>query len=90
MGKYIQCAENYICATLLYLFSIFSQAYYVIIDRGVSVIRHGRDVVYGLNTSEKRFLFQLMKTMKLPVEKWYDIQMVIHSVTSTSDVSLAR
>ena len=30
------CVEKYICATLLYLMSVLSQAFYVIINRGIS------------------------------------------------------
>ena len=42
MGNTDECADHYQCATELYLFSMLSQVYYVIIDRGVSVPRHKR------------------------------------------------
>ena len=84
------CDEHYICATALYLMSMLSQDFYVIIDRGISSPGHGREVVDGLNTIEKRFLFQLMPTVQLPVTKGYGTQMVMHTETRTSNVSLAN
>ena len=65
MGKTYCCAEHYRCATALYLMSVLSQAFSVVIDRGISAPGHNRYVVYGLNTIEKRFLFQLMSTVQL-------------------------
>ena len=49
---------------------MLSQAFYVIIGSGISAPLHGIKVVYGLNTIEKSFLFQLMPTMQLPGEKF--------------------
>ena len=83
-------AEHYICATALYLMQILSHVFYVIIDRGIITPRHCREVLDGLNAIDKTFLFQLMSTMKLKGENIYDTQMVMHTGTRTSDVSLAR
>ena len=69
---------------------MLSKVFYVIIDHGISVPGHRREVVYGLNATDKSFLFQLISTMQIPGEKTYDTQMEIHSVTPTSDVGLAR
>ena len=76
------CAEHYICATALYLMSIFSLEFYVIIDRGISAPGYGREVVYGLNTTDKRFIFQLMYQLemtyigrrKVTVEQWVELR----------------
>ena len=38
------CAENYIYAAALYLMSILSQAFSVMIGRGISAPGHGREV----------------------------------------------
>ena len=70
--------------------SMLSQAFSVIIDHGISAPGHGREVVDSLNAIEKVFLFQLISTVQLPVEKGYDAQMVIHTGTRTSSVILAR
>ena len=71
------------------MLSIFSQVYDVIIDRGVSEPVHG-EAFDGLNDTSKIFIYQLMENMQLAVEKGYETHMLIHSATSTTDVSLAR
>ena len=67
---------------------MLSQAYSVIIDRGVSEPGYRREVVDGINATENIFLFQLMETVQLWGSKIYDTQMVINSPTSTDDISL--
>ena len=49
------CAEQYICATELYLMSMFSYAYNIIIYCGARAPGNGREVVDGLKTTEKSF-----------------------------------
>ena len=66
----------------------FVTGFYIIIDRGISAPGHGREVLDGLNAIEKRFIFQLISTMQLPGEIFYDTQIVMHTGTRTSDVSL--
>ena len=36
------CDEQYICASALYLMSVMSQTYYIIIDRDISAHGHGK------------------------------------------------
>ena len=81
--------EHYRCATALYLMAMLSQAFSVILDCGISEPVHGIEVVDGLNAIGKRFLFRLILTVQFPGDQFYDTQMVMHTVTSTSDVSLA-
>ena len=47
------CAEQYICDSALYLMSVMSQTYYIIIDRGISAPGHGKEVVDGINAVDK-------------------------------------
>ena len=84
------CAEHYIRATELYLLSMLSQGFSVIIDRCISEPGHVREVVDGLNLTVKRFLLQLVSTVKFPGEKEYDTQMTMNSGTPTSDISLSQ
>ena len=70
--------------------SIWSQAFSVIIYLVISVLGDGREVVYGPNSTKKRFLLQLMSTVQLPGANIYYTQMVSHTETPTSDVSFAR
>ena len=58
-------AEQYICASALYLISVMSQCYSVIIDRGIIAPEHGKEVVDGLNAIENRYIYQLMSNVQL-------------------------
>ena len=84
------CTEHYRCATVLYLMSMLSQAFSVIVDCVISAPGHGREVLYSLNSIDKSFLFQFISTVQLPGAKVYDIQVIMHTVTRALDVSLAR
>ena len=66
------------------------QVFFIIIDRVISAPLHVIEVFDGINAIDKRFLFQLISTVQLPGAKGYNIQMVMHTGTRTSDVSLAN
>ena len=66
------CAEKYICASAMYLMSVISQTYSLIIYRGISSPGHGKEVVDGLNTVEKRYIYQLMPKVQLPGSTRFD------------------
>ena len=51
------CAEQYICASALYIMSVMSQCYSVIIDQGISSPEHGKEVVDGINYIDKRYIY---------------------------------
>ena len=59
------CAEKYIYATVLYLLSMLSHTYNIIIDCGVGETGHGKYVVYGLNATDKIFLSVLTETVQI-------------------------
>ena len=50
------CAEQYRCASALYLMSVLSQYYSVIIDQGISAPGHGKEVVDGINEIDKIYI----------------------------------
>ena len=50
-------AEQYRCASALYLMSVMSQTYSIIIDQGISAPGHGKEVVDGLNAVDKRYIY---------------------------------
>ena len=83
------CAEHYRCDTSLYLFSILFQSFNIIIYRGISAKGHGREVVDGLNDTDKMFIFCLMKTFQLPGSERFDTKLSAHKTTQNTDVSLA-
>ena len=84
------CVKKYICASALYLMSIMSQRYSVIIDWSISAPGHGKEVVYGLNAVDKCYIYQLMSNVQLPGSKRFDSQMQIHTDKQNNDVSLAK
>ena len=51
------CAEQYRCASALYLMSVVSQTYCIRIDRGISAPGHGKELVDGLNAVDKRYIY---------------------------------
>ena len=60
-----------------------SQCYYIIIDRGISTPGHGKEVVDGLNTVDKCYIYKLMSKVQLPVSVIFDSQIVIHTGPKT-------
>ena len=42
------------------------QCYSIIIDLGIRAPGHGEEVVDGLNAVDKRYIYQLISTIKLP------------------------
>ena len=52
-----------------------------IVDRGISAPVHGKEVADGLNTIDKRYIYQVMSNVQLPGSKTFDSQILIHSFT---------
>ena len=75
------CVEQYICATELTLMSVLSQRHSIIFDWGISALGHGKEVVDGLNSIDKRYMYQLMSTVQLPVSIFFEKQILINSCT---------
>ena len=61
------------------LIVIFSEILYYNIYRGISAPVHDREVVDGPNATEKRLVFHLMATMKLPGSQRFDKKMEVHT-----------
>ena len=74
--------------TAIYLLSMLAHAYNIIIDRGVGAPGHVREFVDGLNYTEKWFLSMLMKNVKLTDAVGYESYMSIHTLSSTTDITL--
>ena len=74
-------AEQYICASTLYLMSVMSQCYSITIDRGISAPGHGKEVVDGLNDVDKSYIYQLMSKFQLPGSVRFDSQIKMHTGT---------
>ena len=50
------CANKYISALSTYLMTALSSSYGIIMDRAINALGHGKDVVHGINATEKRYL----------------------------------
>ena len=70
--------------------SVMSQCYSVIIDRGISAPGCGKVVADGLNDVDKRYIYQLMSNVQLPVSNRFDSQMQIHTGNQNNDVGLDK
>ena len=70
--------------------SVMYQCYSIIIYWGISAPGHVKEVVDGLNDFDKRYIYQLISTVKLPGSKIFDSQIQIHTGTQKYDVSLAK
>ena len=84
------CPEQYRCATVLYLLSVLSHAYNIVIDHRVEAPGHGKYIVDGLSDTKKSFLTMLMKTVQLPGASTNESQMVMHTTMSNTDIRLER
>ena len=51
---------------------------------------HGKDVVDGFNAIDKRYIYQLISTVKLTGSKTFDSHILMHSCEPKKDVSLAK
>ena len=63
------CVEQYRCASSLYLMSVLYQFYSIIMYWGISSPGHGKEVVDVLNNIYKRYIYQLISNVRLPVSK---------------------
>ena len=87
---YINWLNNTDVPLQIYLISVMSQTYYIIIDRGISAPEHGKEVVDELNAVDKRYIYQLMFKVQLPGSVIFDSQIKMHTGTENKDVSLAQ
>ena len=70
--------------------SVMYQCYSIIIDRGISAPWHYKEVVYGHNAVDKRYIYQLMSSVRLPGSNISDSQIQMHTGNQKDDVSLAK
>ena len=67
-----------------------SQCYSIIIHRGISVSGHDKEVVDGLNSIDKLYIYQLITNFQLPGSKIFYSHILMHSFTQNNDVSLEK
>ena len=67
-----------------------SQCHSIIFDQAISEPGYGKEVVDGLNTIDKNYMYQLLYTVLLPGSKIFEKQIQMHSCTQKKDVSMAK
>ena len=67
-----------------------SQCYSIIIDCGISAPRQDKEVVYGLNSIDKNYIYQLISNVQLPRSKLFDSSILMNYCTQNNDVSLDK
>ena len=84
------CAEQYICVSALYLMSVMSQCYSVIVDSGISAPVHDKEVDNGLNAIDKCYIYPLMYNVQLPRSKIFDSHILMYYCTQDNDFSMDK
>ena len=69
---------------------MLTHAYNIVIDRIFGAPVHDREVVGGLNATDKRFFSVFITTVQLSSESSYSSHMAMHTSTLTIDISLER
>ena len=84
------CTEQYKRASALYPLSVITQCHSIMIHRGISAPGNDKEVVDGLNAVDKRYIYQVMSTVQLPISNRFDSQIQIHTGNKKDDVILAK
>ena len=66
------CEDQYRCASAIYLTSVMSQHYSIIIDCGMIAPGHGKELVDGINAIDKIYIYQLISNVQITVLKNID------------------
>ena len=82
------CVDQYWYVTALDLISVLAHEYNIITDSCVVSPGHGREVVGGLNDTDKRLISILTTTAELPGVASYDSHMEMHISTTNTNISL--
>jgi hypothetical protein len=84
------CGKQYRCGTALYLLSLLASQKHVVIDRAIGAPGHGKDIVDGLNATDKRFLKGEICLIGSPEANNFAQRMVAHSMVEGASKSLAE
>ena len=69
---------------------MLADVYNIIIDCDVGAPGNIRDVADGLNAKDKLLVTMLMKTVQLPNAATNNYQMVMHTSTEKTDISVTK
>ena len=82
------CGKQYRCGTALYLLSMLACTFDVTIDRAIGAPGHGKDVVDGLNATDKCYLRKMMCMIGTPEANDSQARMAAHSMIDGAAMSL--
>ena len=75
-------AKQHRCYIAYYLISFISKSYQIILDRDVDTSGHGKDVVYGFNAAQKKYLATCLRICSThEVDKIDSKQMHVDAMT---------
>ena len=57
------CSKQYRCSLAIYLMTVLSYLYGIIMDRAMNSPRHGKSIVDGLNDNDKFYLREKMELL---------------------------
>jgi hypothetical protein len=83
------CGKQYRCAKAYWLLSYLASKYDMTIDRAIGAPSHGKDVVDGINATDKRYLAGCMCLVGTPEANDGDKRMAAQSMVETASKSLA-
>ena len=70
--------------------SVLYQFNSIIIDRGISAHGHCKEVIGGLKSIDRRYMYQIISNFQHPGSKTFDSNILMHYCTQKNDVSLAK
>ena len=83
------CGKQYRCGTAFYLLSVLACTYGITIDRAIGAPGHGKDVVDGLNATDKVYLRKMMCMTGTPEADDGEKRMAAHAMIGEHTMSLA-
>jgi hypothetical protein len=83
------CGKQYRCGTAMYLLSILASTYGIVIDRAIGAPGHGKDIVDGLNATDKVYLRKAMCMIGTPEADDGAKRMAAHAMLGDKKMSLA-
>jgi hypothetical protein len=83
------CGKQYRCAKAFWLLSYLAVKYGMTIDRAIGAPGHGKDIVDGLNATDKAYLGGCMCLIGTPEANNGEKRMAAESMTETASKSLA-
>jgi hypothetical protein len=83
------CTKQYRCAKAFWLLSYLAVKYVTTIDRAIGAPGHGKDIVDGINATDKTYLASMMCLTGTPEANDSQKRMSAESMTETASKSLA-